>query len=367
MDDDNNATNNQIRFRANGDGAAGTIDIMTVDEVGGGRVGIGTTAPALLLHVGSATVTTGTSVARFENAGGTCTVTPNVAGGITCTSDVRFKKNIETIDDSLLNKLAGVQVRQYNMKVDADGTQKQIGFIAQNLETIFPSTVMTDEQGNKSVSYSALTPILTQAMQELNLKVDTNQTNTIATVTTLNTGLEAQSGSLTTLEQTLADNTAAIESLQQNVTSLEDRVAALENAGAVTTTTPPTDGIFTTLTTFMEDAVFNKVVTFKDMILVEGPAVFSDLVQFNDTVVFNKDAAGHATIASGDSKIDITFDKPYPSAPVVTVTPNEKVDALYYVTNVTASGFTIEMDPSATENVKFSWNAVATASATPAP
>ena len=32
FDDDNNATNNQIRFRANGDGAAGTLDILTIDE-----------------------------------------------------------------------------------------------------------------------------------------------------------------------------------------------------------------------------------------------------------------------------------------------------------------------------------------------
>jgi hypothetical protein len=55
MDDDNNATNNQIRFRANGDGAAGTIDIMTIEENLGGRVGIGTTAPGNALHIASST------------------------------------------------------------------------------------------------------------------------------------------------------------------------------------------------------------------------------------------------------------------------------------------------------------------------
>jgi hypothetical protein len=55
MDDDNNATNNQIRFRANGDGAANTIDIMTIEENLGGRVGIGTTAPGNALHIASST------------------------------------------------------------------------------------------------------------------------------------------------------------------------------------------------------------------------------------------------------------------------------------------------------------------------
>jgi hypothetical protein len=65
MDDDNNATNNQIRFRTNGDGAAGTIDIMTIDESSGGRVGIGTTVPGNKLEITSATAST--SGLRFTN------------------------------------------------------------------------------------------------------------------------------------------------------------------------------------------------------------------------------------------------------------------------------------------------------------
>jgi hypothetical protein len=57
------------------------------------------------------------------------------------------------------------------MLADSDGSQKQIGFIAQNLETLFPSVVMTDSEGNKSVSYSAMTPIITAAVQELHLNL----------------------------------------------------------------------------------------------------------------------------------------------------------------------------------------------------
>jgi hypothetical protein len=72
----------------------------------------------------------------------------------------------------MLDLLAQVDIKTYNMLADSDNSQKQIGFIAQNLETIFPSVVMTDSEGNKSVSYSALTPILTAAIKELNLNVN---------------------------------------------------------------------------------------------------------------------------------------------------------------------------------------------------
>jgi hypothetical protein len=133
-----------------------------------GDVGIGNTNPGFLLHVGDSAVVSGTSVARFENAGGTCTVTPNVAGGITCTSDKTLKKNIEDLDvDDLINKLNQVDIKLYNMLVDQEGAPKQIGFIAQNLETLFPSLVVTDAFGKKSVSYSAMTPVLTRALQEV--------------------------------------------------------------------------------------------------------------------------------------------------------------------------------------------------------
>jgi hypothetical protein len=130
-----------------------------------GNVGISNQSAGYLLHVGSSSVTSGTSVARFENAGGTCTVTPNTAGGITCTSDIRRKKNIQGYSGAL-DVINQIDVKQYNMLADADGTPQQIGVIAQQLEKVVPSLVNTDKEGYKSVSYSGLTPILLQAIKE---------------------------------------------------------------------------------------------------------------------------------------------------------------------------------------------------------
>jgi hypothetical protein len=84
--------------------AAGTTNNVIISDGSGnrrilvdsaGNMGIANTTPGFRLHVGSAAIASGTTVSRFQNAGGSCDVTPNVAGGITCTSDITLKKNIE--------------------------------------------------------------------------------------------------------------------------------------------------------------------------------------------------------------------------------------------------------------------------------
>ena len=133
-----------------------------------GNTGIGTNTPLFLFHVGSNAVLSGTTVARFENAGGTCDVTPNVAGGITCTSDQNLKKDIESIDPiDTLTRLLTVEVKSYRMNADEVTSTKQVGFLAQQLETQFPGLVLTNEEGKKSVSYAGMTPVLTQAVQTI--------------------------------------------------------------------------------------------------------------------------------------------------------------------------------------------------------
>jgi len=130
---------------------------------------VGRDTPNFLLHVGSSTVPTGT-VARFSNTDGNCNINP--LSGINCTSDERLKKNINEVDFSALEKLSNVSVKSYNMLRQEEGAEKQIGFIAQNLENIMPWLVQTDEDGWKSVSYGNMTPVLVKAINELNSKVD---------------------------------------------------------------------------------------------------------------------------------------------------------------------------------------------------
>jgi hypothetical protein len=51
-----------------------------------------------------------------------------------------------------------------------------IGFLAQDLEQYFPQLVGTNEQGQKSVNYANMTPILVEAVRELNVKLANIQT-----------------------------------------------------------------------------------------------------------------------------------------------------------------------------------------------
>ena len=44
--------------------------------------------------------------------------------------------------------------------------EKQIGFIAQEMEKIYPELVITQPDGYKSVDYSKLTPVLVEAIKE---------------------------------------------------------------------------------------------------------------------------------------------------------------------------------------------------------
>jgi hypothetical protein len=87
-------------------------------------------------------------------------------------SDVKLKENIADASPKLAD-LMQVKVRNYNLIGE---TTKQIGVVAQELETVFPSmideTVDKDVEGNelgtttKQVKYSVFVPMLIKAMQE---------------------------------------------------------------------------------------------------------------------------------------------------------------------------------------------------------
>ena len=48
----------------------------------------------------------------------------------------------------------------------------QIGFLAQDLEKIFPEMVFTDDAGYKSIDYTRLTPVLVETIKEQQKQID---------------------------------------------------------------------------------------------------------------------------------------------------------------------------------------------------
>jgi len=80
-------------------------------------------------------------------------------------SDLRLKKNIETLEN-MLEKVLQLRGVRFEFK-DSDNKDINIGFIAQELEEFFPELVTTGRDGYKSVDYSSMTSVLLEAIKEL--------------------------------------------------------------------------------------------------------------------------------------------------------------------------------------------------------
>jgi hypothetical protein len=101
----------------------------------------------------------------------------DVTGNYTPVSDERLKKNIEPVE-SVLDKINSLQPKKYNMMEEVNTADKHYGFIAQDLEKIFPELVsVTPNDGDgiedlRMVSYTELIPILVKAIQEQQKQIE---------------------------------------------------------------------------------------------------------------------------------------------------------------------------------------------------
>lgn len=132
----------------------------------GGFVGIGCSAPSYMLHVMGDIAAQGTLRA----------ISATVSTTITACSDIRYKKNVVTLGSSLDNvlKMRGVNYhwRKNKFPEKQFTDEQQLGFIAQELELLYPEVVATDEDGYKAVDYGRLTPVLVEAIKEQQALID---------------------------------------------------------------------------------------------------------------------------------------------------------------------------------------------------
>jgi hypothetical protein len=98
--------------------------------------------------------------------------TYNRTGTYGTISDIKLKENIVDATPKL-NDLLQLKVRNFNLIGD---DKKQIGFIAQELEQIFPSMIditidKETKEETKGIKTAILIPILVKAIQELTARV----------------------------------------------------------------------------------------------------------------------------------------------------------------------------------------------------
>ena len=93
-----------------------------------------------------------------------------MSDGYLITSDSRFKKDVTKLEGSL-DKLLKMRGVAYNWDKASNpdmgfGDEKQLGFIAQEVEKVLPEMVYTLENGYKAVNYTALIPVMVEAIKE---------------------------------------------------------------------------------------------------------------------------------------------------------------------------------------------------------
>ncbi len=134
-------------FKSDGGTPAYGLPVMTMTRLTR-RVGIGTENPAYMLDV-AGDIQANTTV---------------------YTSDARLKRNVQPIGNAL-GTVAKLRPVSYEKRADLrsnDYSMKQMGFIAQELESVLPNSVHTDKSADaiKSVDYISIIPVLTKALQE---------------------------------------------------------------------------------------------------------------------------------------------------------------------------------------------------------
>ena len=143
-----------------------------------GVVGLGNGGTNAYGVFGSASSATGTNYAVY------CSGNGGYTGTWSSLSDGKFKNNIAKLEEGTVSKLMQLKPSTYTLKTEEykfmnlpEGSQ--FGFVAQDLEQIFPTLVQNSshpgEEGvngksasisYKSVNYIGLIPILTKAIQE---------------------------------------------------------------------------------------------------------------------------------------------------------------------------------------------------------
>jgi hypothetical protein len=162
-------------------------------------------------HSGTGTISGGTQSLTIWNNGNIV----NTNGSYTAISDAKLKENIVDAS-SQWDDLKTIQIRNWNFKAETGHeTHRQIGPIAQELETICPGLVFEtpdrDEDGNdlgtvtKSVNYSVLYMKAVKALQEAMERIET-------------------------LEGMVAVNNITIDEQQHQLSTLAARLTALESA-----------------------------------------------------------------------------------------------------------------------------------------
>gem|GEM_PF-2016531 len=322
-------------------------------------------------------------------------------------SDSRLKKNVTTLSESTLDKVLALNPVTFHW-IDPKASQaEQVGFIAQEVTVAGLGDIVVVPKNPENciagletfdncyaLNYDRFAPYLVKAIQELASSASEQQSEIEANLDSI-VALDLRTKNIVEIEdgKTVFKGTVVADTLKANRIEGLDFVSGAEmnDVDAELVAQGQTLNDISEQLVLLEAKITGKElslklsdlevsggVTFKSDVEFEGPAVFKKLAQFIDevvfkndvkfagnvttekTVTFNSDSAGYAIIKSGETKVEISFEKEYAVIPIITATlrSGTKLD-WYRVTGETTKGFTIEIDPKKDKDIKFAWTAVA--------
>ncbi len=185
---DSEAVDNRLwRIRTSGL-EAGSFDIQSINDAGSlgnmafhigrsgytvtkvvfptGNVGIGTASPNAKLEI----IANAGNVVYFRNTAGTGIYLTSGQNTWSTSSDLRLKDILGNIENAN-EKLAFLRPVYYKFKTEDDDIRR-VGLIAQDVQTVFPEVVGTDQDGYLGIRYTELIPLTIKAIQEQQRQID---------------------------------------------------------------------------------------------------------------------------------------------------------------------------------------------------
>lgn len=86
-------------------------------------------------------------------------------------SDLRLKENVLDVTDEVFDKIMKLNYKKYNYKNNGKGGVQTSGFIAQEVQALFPGIVYEDEEGLLGVAYSKFGVLAIRGLQEINERI----------------------------------------------------------------------------------------------------------------------------------------------------------------------------------------------------
>lgn len=189
-----------------------------------------------------------------------------------------------------------------------------------------------------------------KANQIEGLEVFTNQIRALG---------EAQSGSAVPSDSSTSNNSGSNEETEgadsSNLTldSLNVNIATIQTSLTINGSVIAQAGL-----TVGGPAEFHGSTLFKGIVTFIEKTIFNNDIAFNGRTTFNSDTGGYAVIHPGQQEVEVKFERPYETLPVVAVTIKNGQFAQYAYKELTPNGFKIVVAQPVAADIEFSWTAL---------